>query len=271
MSKFTPHIILSIAGSDSGAGAGIQADMKSAAACGAYGTTAITAITAQNTHQVRAIEAVSPQMVEQQMRTVLDDMPVRAVKSGMLYSRAIVEKVSRILKEYNIKHYVLDPVMVSTSGNALIEPDTVQAILEKLFPLAELVTPNIPEAALISKVQITSEEQFSEVAEAIASWGPKATLIKAGHLSEDTVTDYLFDYSSPLPHCFSFPRLNTVNTHGTGCSLSAAITAYLAQDYSLVEAVRKGEQFLHEALKDGSKFHYGSGHGPINHFYNFSK
>ena len=271
MNEPTPHILLSIAGSDSGAGAGIQADLKSAAACGAYGTVAITALTAQNTRGVEAIEAVSPDMVERQMRTVLDDMPVRAVKSGMLYSRPIVDRVARILKEYRIRHYVLDPVMVSTSGDALIEPDTVRDIVEKLFPLAELITPNIPETALISGTRITSEAQFSEAAEKIAALGPQALLLKAGHLSGDTLTDYLFDYSSGQTRRFSFPRIDTVNSHGTGCSLSAAITAYLAQDYPLSEAVEQGERFLHEALLQGRGMRYGAGHGPIDHFYNFRK
>ncbi len=271
MNGSIPHIILSIAGSDSGAGAGIEADLKSAAACGAYGTVAITALTAQNTCGVKAIEAVSPDMVERQMRAVLDDMPVRAVKSGMLYSRAVVNRVARILEEYRIRHYVLDPVMASTSGDALIEPDTARDVIEKLFPLAELVTPNVPETALITGIRIVSETQFPEAAEKIAALGPQALLLKAGHLQGNTLTDYLFDYVSEQTRRFSFPRIDTANSHGTGCSLSAAITAYLAQGYPLAEAVERGEHFLHEALEQGCGIRYGAGHGPIDHFYNLRK
>lgn len=265
----TPNIILSIAGSDSGAGAGIQADIKSAAACGVYCATAITAITSQNTLGVTHIEPVSTLSVEKQIRAVMDDMHVTSIKSGMLYSKDIARLVVKMIKEYGIKNYVLDPVMVSTSGHNLIEKDTAYYIIDELLPLATLITPNIPECELISGVEIRSTDDFEEAAEKIKKLACKNLLLKGGHLSNDILTDYLFEFDSNTLSKFCFKRIDTPNTHGTGCSLSAAVSAYLSQGNSLYESVNKAEIYLHEAIEAGITTRYGAGNGAINHFYRF--
>lgn len=265
------EIILSIAGSDSGAGAGIQADIKSAAACGGYCATAITALTSQNTAGVQAIDIIPAKTVETQIDSVLTDLYVKAVKTGMLPSKAIVDIVARKIEEYDIPYLVLDPVMVSTSGHTLVEPDVANHIIARLFPLTTLVTPNIPEAEFISRHSIHSPKDFDKIAEIFKDKGCKALLLKAGHLDTGTLTDHLYDFQTDTLTRYSFPKLNTPNTHGTGCSLSSAIATYLTAGFPIPEAVAKAEEFLHKAIENGINYKYGSGHGPINHFYKLTE
>ena len=259
--------VLSIAGSDSGAGAGIQADMKSVAACGGYCTTAITAITAQNTVGVRAIEILSEEIVKQQIEAVMEDFNITAIKIGMVPSKAIVDTIVEIIKKYNIQNVVLDPVMIATSGDMLVANEVAIHIIENLLPVCSVITPNIPESEFISKIKIDSENDFEKVAKYFATLNCKSLLLKAGHIKGDTLTDYLYDFENSNIHKHSFKKIDTPNTHGTGCSLSSSIAAFLSLGDNIQTAVEKAEQYIHEAIIKAD-YKIGEGHGPINHFYN---
>lgn len=264
-------VVLSIAGSDCSAGAGIQADLKSAAACGAYCLTAITAVTAQNTQGVRGIEIVSDDMIRAQLNALTDDIAVDAVKLGMLPSAGAVELSAETIERWGCGSVVLDPVMVSTSGHMLVAPEVAQRIVERLLPLALLATPNIPEAEFISGERIVSEADFGKAARRFEALGCRALLLKGGHLKQAELTDTLFDFRTGETRKFTFPKTDTPNTHGTGCSLSSAIAALLAQGSPLTEAVERAEAYLHRALEAGAAYALGSGHGPIDHFFTLRK
>lgn len=257
---------MTIAGSDSSAGAGIQADLKSAFAAGVYCATVITAVTSQNTRSVRAVAAMSPETVATQTDAVLDDMNVTSVKCGMLPDRAVMETVAERAADGRLPNLVIDPVMISTSGCQLMEDDAIEALIAKLLPHAALVTPNIPEACRMTGLEIRGESDFDRAAERFRSFGCKALLLKAGHLTGDTLTDTLYDFVSGEVHGFRFGRIDTPNTHGTGCSLSASIAARLSQGATLRDAVRGAEEFIHAAIEHGRGRKWGEGHGPIDHF-----
>ena len=260
----TPPRVLTIAGSDSGGGAGIQADLKTFAAHGVYGTSAITAITAQNTREVRAVEEVSPALVAAQIDAVFDDVGADAVKIGMLSSAAIVRAVAGRLAHHRPTHVVLDPVMVAKSGAPLLQGDAIEALREELLPLATLVTPNLPETECLTGLAIGDSpraEALLEAAQALAERGP-AVLIKGGHGRGDEVLDLLCD--SAGSRRFVHPRIDSTSTHGTGCTLSSAIAARLAAGEDLREAVRGAVDYLYGAI--GAAFAVGSGHGPVHHF-----
>ena len=259
--------VLSIAGSDSGGGAGIQADIKAISACGSYAMTAITAITVQNTLGVAGIHPVPSSYVADQMAAVIEDIGVDAVKIGMLPSIETVERVADVLRRYGISRVVVDPVMVSTSGSCLSGEEVMASIRELLFPLAELITPNIPEAEFLTGLTIRSDSDFAEAAAELQSQGAKNVLLKAGHCDGGTVADHL--YEGKQCTVFRYDRIETNNTHGTGCTLSSAIAAFLAQGYSLREAVERAEAYVHEAIRRGSDYAIGHGHGPLHHFYRF--
>lgn len=259
--------VLSIAGSDSGGGAGIQADIKTISACGCYAMTAITALTAQNTCGVQGVHVVPVDSVDQQVTAVLDDIGTDAVKLGMLPTEAMIVRIAELLKKYKAPHIVMDPVMVATSGDRLISDGAAEAIRRYIFPLATLITPNIPEAEYITGMKIRSEEDFPAAAVALRAMGARAVLLKAGHLAADELTDYLYDDTGC--YTFRYDRIVTLNTHGTGCTLSSAIAAYLAQGEGLVQAVDHAEKYLHEAIRRGVIYKTGSGHGPVHHFYRF--
>ena len=256
------RIALTIAGSDSGGGAGIQADLKTFHTFGVFGTSAITAITAQNTRGVARWEAVSPELVRAQIDAVAEDLSPGAIKSGMLANAAIASMVSRGIRDHEFSNYVLDPVMVATSGDLLLEADAVRVIREQLLPQASLVTPNLHEAAILVGEAIEDEEGMARAAEKIVvEMGVRAVLLKGGHLdSGDRVVDILYDGAV---RAFRGLRLETRNTHGTGCTLSAAITAQLAKGESLHAAVRTSIDFVHKAIATAPGL--GSGHGPLNH------
>ncbi|MGQ3000914.1 MAG: bifunctional hydroxymethylpyrimidine kinase/phosphomethylpyrimidine kinase [Hydrogenophaga sp.] len=256
--------VLSIAGSDSGGGAGIQADLKTFAALGCYGMTAITALTAQNTLGVSGIHGVPPEMLKAQLSAVLDDIGVDAVKIGMLHAPDIVRTVAWALRHYEVKQVVLDPVMVATSGDRLIAPDTVQVLVDELFPLATVVTPNLDEAALLLGRPIGHADELETAARDLLALGAKAVLLKGGHLPGDEVADLLVSGAGPAQRLAS-PRIASRNTHGTGCTLSSAIAAYLALGNPLDQAVAKARSYILQAIAMGANVYTGAGHGPLNH------
>jgi hydroxymethylpyrimidine/phosphomethylpyrimidine kinase len=256
------RIALTIAGSDSGGGAGIQADLKTFQRFGVFGTSAVTAVTAQNTRGVNSWDAVSPALVRAQIDAVAQDLFPGAFKTGMLANAAIASTVAAAIRDHSLLLYVLDPVMVATSGDVLFEPDTIDVIRNELVPRAALVTPNIHEAAILTGEEIVDEDSMAQAAEILVNdMGARAALIKGGHLdSGNRVVDLLYDGDI---RTFRGQRLNTTNTHGTGCTLSAAITAQLASGESLHAAVRRAIDYVHNAIATAPGL--GSGHGPLNH------
>jgi hydroxymethylpyrimidine/phosphomethylpyrimidine kinase len=257
------NIALTIAGSDSGGGAGIQADLKTFHQFGVFGTSVITAITAQNTLGVEEWDAVRPELVKSQIDAVASDLRPAAFKSGMLPTKELIGVVARAIANHNLQSYVLDPVMVATSGDSLIDANAVDALRADLFPLAALVTPNADEARVLTGITILGEADMERAAESIASHGAKAVLIKGGHVDDGSsqIVDCLFDGELTF---FRHPRIATRSTHGTGCTLSAAITASLAHGIPLRQAVSTGIEFVHEAIASAPNL--GRGNGPLNHF-----
>lgn len=253
------HRALSIAGSDSGGGAGIQADLKTFAALGVFGTSAITSITAQNTMGVTMIQDLSTEIIRAQIAAVFEDIGVDAIKTGMLNSKEIIETVAESIKNKNVP-VVVDPVMVAASGARLQREDAVKALLKELLPIATLVTPNLHEAEIIAEMKIASPEDMEKAAKKIHKTGPQNILVKGGHLTGDEVIDVFYD-SAECTHLRS-PRIKTMNLHGTGCTLSSAITAYLARGCSVKEAVALARQFMQKAIMFG--FEVGRGSGPVN-------
>lgn len=262
----TYPVVLTIAGSDSSGGAGIQADLKTMSAIGVFGTSAITAITAQNTCEVRAIQGIAPDIVRQQIEAVLDDLPCHTVKLGMLYARPTIEAIADCLAHYPLDHIVLDPVMVSTSGCRLIEEEAIEAVKSLLLPRATLVTPNIPEAEILSGLPVTNEREMELAARRLFQIGCRAVLIKGGHLEGDESYDLLFTPQAD-PVRYTSPRIATRNTHGTGCTFSSAIASYLALGRDLPDAVAAAKTYLTRALEAGADVTIGHGHGAVNHLF----
>ena len=256
--------VLSIAGSDSGGGAGIQADLKTFAALGCFGMTAITALTAQNTCGVRAIHPVPPEMLRAQIDAVLDDIGADAVKVGMLHSPEIVRTVAQAIDRHQLSRVVFDPVMVATSGAKLIDDPAIAVLVAELFPRAALITPNLDEAALLVGRPLTSVHDMAQAAAELLARGARAVLIKGGHLAGDTVMDLLLQPSAE-PLWLQAPRIATANTHGTGCTLSSAIAAHLALGATLAQAVQQARDFVRQALQAGASVKTGQGEGPLNH------
>jgi hydroxymethylpyrimidine/phosphomethylpyrimidine kinase len=254
---------LTIAGSDSGGGAGIQADLKTFAAFGVYGTSAITAITAQNTLGVRAIHEIPPEIVAGQIDAVLDDIGADAMKTGMLSSAPIIEIVARRLRAHNSAPLVVDPVMVAKSGDRLLREDAVQALRERLLPLAAVVTPNAPEATVLSGIEVVDMESAAEAARRIHALGPALVIVKGGHLAGDSCDDLAFDGRSC--EILTGKRVATRHTHGTGCTFSAAIAACLARGAEPLEAAREARAFLQGAIERAEPL--GAGRGPVNHLW----
>lgn len=257
---------LTIAGSDSCGGAGIQADLKTFSALGVYGASVITSVTAQNTTGVRAIQAITPEIVKAQIDAVFEDLKIDAVKTGMLHNSDTVRIVAKSVKLYNPKWLVVDPVMISTSGSKLLEDKAIELIVEELFPIASLITPNTDEAKFLSGVSINSVSDMYKAAEKLLDKGCKAVLMKGGHLIGDEMTDILISNDGSEPLKLISESINTVNTHGTGCTLSSAIAAFLAKGCDLQQSVREGKNYISEALKGGSDVYIGAGHGGVNHF-----
>ncbi|WP_124726859.1 bifunctional hydroxymethylpyrimidine kinase/phosphomethylpyrimidine kinase [Staphylospora marina] len=253
---------LTIAGSDSGGGAGIQADLKTFQELEAFGMSAITAITAQNTLGVQGVWPLPVEAVVRQIDSVAEDLSPDAVKTGMLFSAEIIDAVAERIRGYGWKQLVVDPVMVAKGGAPLLHPDAVQAVIRSLIPLAAVVTPNIPEAEVLTGMTIRSLDDRKEAAKRIVSFGAKAVVVKGGHGEEETVIDLLYDGSVFVE--FHHPRVNTRHTHGTGCTFAAAVTAGLARGSNLTDAVDLAESYIRSAIED--ELGIGGGHGPTNHW-----
>ena len=261
-------IAVTIAGSDSGGGAGIQADLKTFSALGVYGASVITALTAQNTLGVQGIHDIPPDFIARQIDSVFSDLAVRAVKIGMLSQPAVIEAVAAGLVRHRADTVVLDPVMVATSGDRLLAPEAVESLKTKLVPHALVITPNLPEAAAMLNEPIAEDEAAMRgQAERLMRLGPGAVLIKGGHAEGADSVDLLLD-AKGLER-FAAPRLATRNTHGTGCTLSSAIAAELAKGASLRDAVATAKAYLTEALKQADKLDIGKGRGPVHHFHHW--
>ena len=289
MMKKKYNRVLTIAGSDSGGGAGIQADIKAISAMGCYAASAITAITVQNTLGVEAVHAVPLEILEGQIDAVLSDIGADAIKIGMLHSAEVVNLVADKIEQYGIRNVVLDPVMVSTSGHRLIEESAIEHIQKRLMPLARVITPNIPEAEILSGRKISSEEDFPAVAKILASRSNDtqetspvdasdskkerqvSVLLKAGHLSGDDLVDYFFNAEDGTTTQLPSKRVYTRNTHGTGCTLSSAFAAALARGEDLTSAAISAKKYIEQAIISGAEYEIGHGHGPVNHFFCLDK
>ena len=255
--------VLTIAGSDSSAGAGIQADLKTFAALGVYGTCAITAITAQNTRGVTAVQETPPDIVAAQIDAVAADIRPDAIKTGMLASAPIIEVVAAKVREYDLPNLVVDPVMVAKSGDRLLRDDAVTVLRDLLLPLAAVVTPNLPEAEVLAGFAIDSDEDVRRAAKEIVGLGARAVVVKGGHREAAEAVDVLYDGTTFRD--YSAPRIDTTSTHGTGCTFASAIAAYLARGEPLAEAVGQAKEYLTEALRRA--YPIGGGHGPVHHFH----
>ena len=256
--------VLSIAGSDSGGGAGIQADLKTFAALGCFGMTAVTALTAQNTQGVRAIHGIPPVMLRDQIDAVMEDIGANAVKIGMLHSPEIVQTVAESIDRHSLVNIVLDPVMVATSGAVLIDHPAIDVLVRELFPRALLVTPNLDEVALLVGRPIQNADDMEVAALELQAMGAHAVLVKGGHLPGAVVMDLLL-MASGEKHWMHAPRIQSANTHGTGCTLSSAIAAGLALGHPLREAVEAARRYVRAALAAAAKVRTGAGSGPLNH------
>ncbi len=263
--------VLTIAGSDSGGGAGIQADLKTFSAIGCYGMSVITALTAQNTQGVKAIHAVPPVFAAQQIDAVLTDIGAEAIKIGMLYAAELIETVAETLKKHGAQKIVLDPVMVSQSGDKLLQDDAIEAIKAHLMPLADIVTPNIPEASVLCGKQLKQWSDIESAAETLAQHGSRSILIKGGHGDEKKSTDLLFLARENRFVRLAADRIKTDNNHGTGCTLSSAIASYMAKGHDIEAAVQKAKAYMNQAIAAGAQYQIGHGHGPVHHFFQWWK
>jgi hydroxymethylpyrimidine/phosphomethylpyrimidine kinase len=264
----TTPVALTIAGSDSSGGAGIQADLKTFAALGVYGASAITALTAQNTRGVTGIHPVPPEFVVEQIDAVFGDLAVGAVKIGMVAQLAVIEAVVASLNRWSAKHIVLDPVMVATSGDRLLNLGAVHALRSELIPIASIITPNLPEAAaLLDEPIATDADAIQRQGKRLLAMGCPVVLIKGGHGEGSESVDYLVRADGVI--ALPAPRVATENTHGTGCSLSSAIAAGLAKGEPLETAVRNAKSFVSAAIAEADRFAVGHGHGPVHHFHRF--
>lgn len=261
---------LTIAGSDCCGGAGIQADIKTMSALGVYAASVITAITVQDTRKVYSICAVQPQIVADQIRCVVEDLSPQYAKIGMINDEATITAICDILDSYPIPHLIVDPIMVSSSGMLLMQKEALETFCNRLLPKSYLLTPNIPEAEILADMSIHSSDDIREASRRIMNKTHQSILIKGGHLINEKKTDYLF-YKSPnesvKEYTFSRDMVHTRNTHGTGCTLSSAITAYLARGKELPEAVRLAKEYTYRAMTEGSDLTIGHGTGPLNHFF----
>lgn len=264
----TTPVALTIAGSDSSGGAGIQADLKSFAALGVYGASVITALTAQNTKGVTGIHQVPADFVTAQIDAVFSDLDIGAVKTGMVADIEVIGAIAAGLAKWRPRHVVVDPVMVATSGDRLLRADAVEALRTKLIPLASLITPNLPEAAALLDVSIAmSESAVADQGKRLLAMGPRAVLIKGGHGQGNESIDYLITATGTM--ALPAPRVVTKNTHGTGCSLSSAIAAGLAKGEDMESAVRSAKAWISAAIGAADRFTVGHGHGPIHHFHKY--
>jgi len=269
MSKKQYVRALTIAGSDSGGGAGIQADLKTFSALGCFGMTAITSITAQNTIGVQVIYDLEAEVIEKQILAILDDIGVDVIKIGMLHRSDVIECVARLLHPLRGKTpIVVDPVMIAKSGHHLLHENAIEALMKKILPLTTVLTPNIPEASKLLDESITSYEEMERAAQKLAALGPQSIVIKGGHFNDEGQSnDFLWYQTEKRGFWFKNKRINTNNTHGTGCTFSAAIAAFLGKGQSISNAVQSAKAYISNALLTGAQYKLGKGHGPVLHFF----
>ena len=260
--------VLTIAGSDSGGGAGIQADIKAISAMGCYASSAITAVTVQNTLGVQAVHPIPLDILEGQIDAILSDIGADAIKIGMLHSTKVVNLVAEMIEKYGIRNVVLDPVMVSTSGHKLIEDDAIESIKNRLIPLSRVITPNIPEAEILSGCKISSDQDFEQIAKKLSFNKSVSVLLKAGHLDNDCLVDYFYNVEDNTITLLPSKRVKTRNTHGTGCTLSSAFASALARGEDLTLAAKSAKKYIEQAIVSGAEYEIGHGHGPVNHGFN---
>jgi len=261
--------VLAIAGSDSGGGAGIQADIKAISACGCFATTAITAITAQNTVGITDIHPIPVSTLKKQIEAVLEDIGTDSIKIGMLHNSETIIAVRDVLKQFKMTNIVLDPVMVSTSGNNLLQTEAINTLKEELIPNVRVITPNIPEAEILLEEKGLSQKDFPEHARNLGSKYKVSVLLKAGHLDDNDLIDVFFNLETNEILEFKSQRVATKNTHGTGCTFSSAFAAFLAQGLELNDAVQKAKDYINNAIIAGVDYTTGKGHGPVNHFFKY--
>ncbi len=261
--------VLSIAGSDPSGGAGIQADLKTFSACGCYGATAIVAVVDENTVGVTGVHPIPVPFVAGQIKSVLDDIGADAIKIGMLHSSELIRTVKETLSHYNIKNIVLDPVMVATSGDKLLQDEAIQTLKNELIPFVRVITPNIPEAEILLGKKIQAQEDLPLVIKDLSFDRSVSVLLKAGHLTNDELVDVFYNAETDEIIHLSSKRIKTLNTHGTGCTFSSAIAAYLAHGISLNDAIMKAKEYINKAILAGAEYKIGKGHGPVHHFFNF--
>lgn len=258
---------LTIAGSDSGGGAGVQADLKTFSALGCFGMSAITALTAQNTHSVTSIFPVPPEFIGEQIDAVMDDIGVDALKIGMLHSPEVIQTVAEKLSHWKCSNIVVDPVMISKSGDKLLLDDAVSALKKTLIPLAAVITPNLPEASVLLHREIKTIDDMTRAVRDLAALGCDNVLLKGGHLETQESRDLLYQKNQNRTITLPGQRIDTPNSHGTGCTLSSAICAYLARGIGLEKAVKNAKTYITGALSAGAAYRIGNGHGPVKHFY----
>ena len=267
MRKSSPPCVVTIAGTDPSGGAGIQADIKAISATGSYAASIVTALVAQNTCGVQSILDIPPSFVTQQIDSVFSDLDIRAVKIGMLHNEKIIDVVARAMSQLKPKHVVFDPVMVAKNGCSLLDPSTIDFLKQRLMPHVTLITPNLHEAERLLGNSITTLPEMALAASTLGKQFNIDVLVKGGHLNEAQSSDVLYCHTNEKEHWFHANRIDTKNTHGTGCTLSSAIASYLAQEYALSDAVDAAKQYLTNAIQSGSKLTIGHGHGPVDHFY----
>ena len=261
--------VLTIAGSDPSGGAGIQADLKTFSACGCFGTSAIVAVVDENTVSVTGVHPVPVDFVIGQIKSVLDDIGADAVKIGMLHSSELIRAVKETLAIYDIKNIVLDPVMVATSGDKLLQDDAIETLKRELIPFAFVITPNIPEAEVLLGRKIGGQSDLPLVIRELSVGGKVSVLLKAGHLKEELLTDVFYNAETDEIIELTSKRIHTKNTHGTGCTFSSAIAAFLAHGIPLCDAVLRAKEYMKSAITAGSAYEIGKGHGPVHHFFDF--
>lgn len=267
--KKTYKRALTIAGSDPSGGAGIQADLKTFSACGCFGTSAIVAVVDENTVGVTGVHPVPVDFVVGQIRSVLDDIGADAVKIGMLHSSELIRAVRDTLARYDIRNVVLDPVMVATSGDPLLQQEAVATLRDELIPRVRVITPNIPEAEILLGRKLPRQKELPDAARELSQGGRVSVFLKAGHLDDDELVDIFYNAESDEVIPLRSKRIRTVNTHGTGCTLSSAIAAFLARGFALNEAAARAKEYIAEAIAAGAAYDIGHGHGPVHHFYRF--
>ncbi|MCL1670850.1 bifunctional hydroxymethylpyrimidine kinase/phosphomethylpyrimidine kinase [Elizabethkingia ursingii] len=270
MKKYTSPSVLTIAGFDGSGGAGIQADIKTFSALGCFATSVLTALPVQNTQGVRKIYSIPEQAVADQIEAILDDIFPAAIKIGMVHTPQLVDTIVYTLSKYTKIPIVFDPVMVATSGHHLIEEETIAALVQKLFPIADVITPNMDEASILANMQVRTLDDMYIAGEKILNMGCKSILLKGGHQETDMITSLYFDKTGKI-YSFETEKFKTNNTHGSGCTLSSAIAAYIAQGKYLHDAVSMGQKYVFEAIKSGKDIEIGKGNGPLNHFFNPQK